>query len=77
METVYIVQGFIAGKRGRVMPDKPVVCKDAAEAIRKAGKLADNEKMLGVMAYSQTADAEAGEYSEPVMLASHGEVPEM
>jgi hypothetical protein len=69
METVYIVQGFIAGKRGRVMPDKPVVCK--------AGKLADSDKVLGVMAYSQTADAEAGEYSEPVMLASHGEVPEM
>jgi hypothetical protein len=75
METVYIVQGFNTGKRGRVVPDKPLTFKTSEEAVRRAARL--GETCLGVIAFAQTADPELGEYSEPVILATHGEVPEM
>jgi hypothetical protein len=75
METIYIVQSFSAGKRGRIVADKPLIYKTEDEAIRRAAKLADT--VLGVIAFAQTADPELGDYSEPVVLATHGDVPDM
>lgn len=75
METVYIVQTFSAGKRGKVVADRALTFKTADEAKRRAEKLSDS--VLGVLAFAQTADADAGEYLDPVELARFGEVPEM
>jgi hypothetical protein len=75
METVYIVQAFSTGKRGRVVADKPLIYKTEDEAVRRAAKLADTVR--GVIAFAQTADPELGDYSEPVVLATHGDVPDM
>jgi hypothetical protein len=75
METIYIVQAFNTGKRGKVVAEKPLTFKTADEARRRAAKL--GEVSLGVLAYAQTADAEAGEYEDPVEISRHGEVPEM
>jgi hypothetical protein len=30
----------------------------------------------GVLVYAQTADADRGEYSEPMILAKYGQVPQ-
>ncbi|SEO76875.1 hypothetical protein SAMN02800692_2024 [Luteibacter sp. UNC138MFCol5.1] len=75
METHYIVQGFTAGKRGRVEALPPAAYKTEEEARRRATKL--GETCLGVIAFAQTADPEAGEYADPIVLEQHGTVPDL
>lgn len=74
METIYIVQAFKAGKRGRLEPMAPLTFQTERQAVARAERL--GETCLGVIAFAQTADIEAGDYSDPVMLASIGTVPE-
>ena len=61
-ETLHIVQSYVAGPGGALTAESPVGCKDAEEARRKAERLAPNR--LGVVAYSITADEEAGDYDD-------------
>ncbi|TCV93188.1 hypothetical protein EC912_10548 [Luteibacter rhizovicinus] len=75
METQYIVQGFETGKRGKVVAMPAVAYKTAEEACRRAERLA--ETCLGVIAFEQSADPEAGEWGDPVVLLSIGDVPEL
>ena len=75
METQYIVQGFVAGKRGRVEALPPMAFKTEDEARRRAARL--GETCQGVIAFAQSADPEAGEYADPIILERHGEVPEL
>jgi hypothetical protein len=75
METQYIVQGFVTGKRGRVEALPPASYKSEDEARRRAAKL--GETCLGVIAFAQSADAEAGEYADPIILEKIGEVPDL
>lgn len=74
-ETIYFVQGFTAGKRGRITPMQPVALQTESQAVTKAERL--GETCLGALAWRQTADVEAGEYGDPVVLARVGEVPEL
>ena len=73
-ETVHIVQAYVAG-RGKGLTAEPAVgCKDAAEAARKAERLAPARE--GVIAYSVSADVEMGDYDEtPVVLFKAGRLP--
>jgi hypothetical protein len=73
-ETVHLVQAFIAG-RGKALKAEPaIVCKSAEEARRKAERL--SPLRLGVVALSNSADAEMGDYDEtPVLLFKSGQVP--
>jgi hypothetical protein len=75
METIYIVQGFKAGKRGRTEAMTPLSFKTEAEARRRAVRL--GETCLGVIAFAQAANPETGDYADPIMLESIGDVPEM
>lgn len=75
METQYIVQGFVAGKRGRVEALPPASYKTEDEARRRAVRLA--ETCQGVIAFAQSADAEAGEYADPIILERIGDVPDL
>ena len=73
METLYIVQCFVAG-RGKVLKAEPQVgCKDAREALRRAERLAPLR--VGVVAFSISADTETGDYDEPEILFRSGELP--
>ena len=73
-ETVHIVQAYVAG-RGKGLRAEPAVgCKDAAEARRKAERLAPLRE--GVIAYSASADVEMGDYDEnPEVLFKAGRLP--
>ncbi len=73
-ETVHIVQAYVAGRGNGLRAEQAVGCKDAAEAARKAERLAPARE--GVIAYSVSADVEMGDYDEnPVVLFKSGRLP--
>ncbi|MGE7139172.1 hypothetical protein ACQKIE_16215 [Luteibacter sp. NPDC031894] len=74
-ETIYFVQGFKAGKRGQLVPMEAVGCSTESQAVGRAERL--GEGCAGALAWAQTADVDAGEYGDPVVLARVGEVPEV
>lgn len=72
METLYVVQGFHAAG-GSVVADKPIL-HGMEQLARTRGEMLA-EQLAGVLVYAQAADADRGEYSEPVILAKYGQVP--
>jgi hypothetical protein len=73
-ETVFIVQSYIAGRGAALRAEPQVGCKTPEEARRKAERLAPLR--LGVVAFSVSADVEAGDYDEtPVILFRAGRLP--
>ena len=73
-ETVYLVQGFRAGKGTRLTADAPVRYKSPESARRIAENLAPNR--AGVVAFATSGDAELGDYDdEPVILFKAGRLP--
>ncbi|MDP2258959.1 MAG: hypothetical protein Q8J89_04515 [Caulobacter sp.] len=74
MQTVHLVQAFIAGKGQALKAEQTLVCTSAEEARRKAERL--STLRLGVVAFSATADADLGDYDEnPVILFHAGRLP--
>ena len=74
VETVHIVQAYVAGRGKGLKADPAVGCKDAEEARRKAERL--STLRLGVVAYSVSADTEMGDYDEnPTILFKSGQLP--
>jgi len=72
--TSYLVQSFVAGRGSALKADKPMACKSAEEAQRKAARMASSK--LGVVAYSTSGDAELGDYDdEPVYIFKAGRLP--
>jgi hypothetical protein len=72
--TNYLVQAFVAGRGAGLKADKPIACKSADEARRKAERMAPTK--LGVVAYSTTGDADLGDYDdEPVYFFKVGRLP--
>jgi hypothetical protein len=81
--TLYIVAaarfGEIAAKRGRKLgwqrlPDAGFKAK--AQALRAAELMVEAGRATGAVAVQQTADPDAGDYDEPVILAQFGRLPE-
>jgi hypothetical protein len=73
-QTSYIVQAFDSGKGDQLKADKPILCKSAEEATRKAQRMAEDK--IGVVAYSNSGDAETGDYDEqPTILFRVGQAP--
>lgn len=72
--TTYLVQSFVAGRGTALKADKPVACKSADEARRKAERMVSTK--MGVVAYSTSGDAELGDYDdEPVYFFKAGRLP--
>jgi hypothetical protein len=74
IETVHIIQAYVAG-RGKALKAEPQVgCATAEEARRKAERLAPLR--LGVVAFSVSADVEMGDYDDnPTILFKSGQLP--
>ena len=75
IQVVHVVQGFIAGRRGGVVPAQPILCKSEAAAREKGRALA--MQCAGVMVYTQSARPDLGEYDSPVVLEQIGEVADL
>lgn len=73
-ETIYVVQRFTAGKRGSLKAMQALSFPTESQARSRAERLGDTCE--GVIAFAQTADIDAGEYSDPVMLVKIGRVPD-
>ncbi|HZX87599.1 MAG TPA: hypothetical protein VFF19_28765 [Reyranella sp.] len=74
IETIYVVQSFKAGARGSLKAEQATQSKSAEMAVRTAERLAEHK--VGVVAFSTTGDAEAGEYDEePKILFKFGRLP--
>ncbi len=72
--THYVVQGY--RKMGkRLVPDEPRVVKDERECLRVAEATA--ARRHAVVAFSRTGDADTGDFDDPVILATHGDVPDV
>jgi hypothetical protein len=73
-ETVYLVQAFSVGRRGRLDADPPIRCKSPESARRRAEDLALTK--AGAVAFSTSGDAELGEYDEmPEIIFKAGRLP--
>jgi len=75
METIYVVQGFVAGKRGALVALAPLTFKTESQARSRAARL--GETCQGVIAFAQAADPDTGDYEDPVVLERQGNVPEL
>ena len=64
------------GKRGAVTAGAPIACRNAAEAERRAEKAMAAGSAIGGHVVRIVADEEAGDYEEPIYLATYGIVPE-
>lgn len=72
METLYVVQGFHEVD-GAVLPEKPVL-HGMEEFARRCGEQLARQ-CEGVLVYAQGADTDRGMYSDPIILAKYGRVP--
>ena len=73
-ETIYLVQGFSAGKGLRLIADPPVRCKSLEAARKRAEGLASIR--AGVVAFSTSGDADLGDYDdEPTIIFKTGRLP--
>lgn len=71
--THFVVQSYRKMGR-RLVPDEPRVVKDERECLRVAEAAAGRRH--AVIAFSRTGDVDTGDFDDPVILATHGEVPE-
>lgn len=72
MGTLYVVQGFCEVD-GDIIAEKPIL-HGMEQLARTRGEMLAGQRD-GVLVYAQTADIDRGEYSEPVILAKYGLVP--
>lgn len=72
-ETIYVVQGFEAGKRGTLKAMQPMTFTTESQARSRAERM--GATCVGVIAFEQTADVDAGEYADPVVLCRLGQLP--
>ena len=70
--TYFMVQSFVLGKRGRIVPGEAREARSAADAVQLAERLGE---AAGAIALARTCDPSIGEPVEAVILARVGEVP--
>jgi hypothetical protein len=75
-ETLFVCQPFIRDKRGRLRRDAARLHKTETAARTQAMRAVEGGSAAGAVVLRQTADIEAGDYDEPEMLATFGEIPE-
>ena len=75
-KTLYCVDTYLAGARGKLTVGEHRELKTADEATRRAERDAEKAGVVGAMAYTIEADHEFEDYSEPKVLARFGRTPE-
>ena len=73
-QTHFLVQSFDPAKGDQLKAGTPIACRTAEGARRTAERLALTK--AGVVAFSTTSDAEAGDYDDqPTVFFRAGQVP--
>lgn len=73
--THYVVQGYRKGARGKLRPDEPRIARDLNHCQVLAERVAQSRD--AVIAFSRTGDIDTGDFDDPVIIATFGDVPEM
>lgn len=74
IQTVHLVQAYIAGRGKALKAEQTLICASAEEARRKAERL--STLRLGVVAFTASADADLGDYDEnPTLIFKSGQLP--
>lgn len=72
--THYVVQSY--QKKGkRLIADEPKIAADERQCLRMAEAAAGRRH--AVIAFSRTGDSDTGDFDDPVILATHGDVPDV
>jgi len=71
---MHFVQVFGIDGKNRLIGGRSYSVADADEARLKAKFL--SEKVVGVVAFSQMVDQDAGDAEEPILLAHYGRIPD-
>ena len=74
--TLYCVDTYQRGARGKLVPGDHREMKTASEVVQRAEYLFAAGKAVGAMAYEIEADHEFEDYSEPRVLIRLGDTPE-
>ena len=71
-----IYQPYVTSARGTLKPGVAVVCRTAAEGLRRAEKAMAGGSIVGARIVQVTHDGDADEFGAPVHLGEFGRVPE-
>ncbi len=74
MKTQYLVLPYKLGARNAVEAQQAQACRTGAEAIRAGERMA--RRFHGVVVMAQDYDEAADFAADPVVLATHGTVPD-
>lgn len=77
--TVYVVQPFELRTRGRqsgLAPTAPVQARDRSHAMLLLERTAHRTGIVGAVAFSRIGDTVTGEFEEPIILGTLGQVPD-
>jgi hypothetical protein len=72
--TYYVALPFMRTEDG-IAAGQAQEMPNAAAAIRRASIMSQDPQNVGALAFRRTGDPNIGEFSEPTMLESFGEVP--
>lgn len=70
---MFFVQIFGIDSKNRLVGGRSFAVADAVVAVQKAKALSEN--VVGVVAFAQMVDQDAGDAEEPTLLALFGRVP--
>lgn len=70
--TYYVVVPFGRGEDGDLVPLEPLEAPNGESARRRAQAAATRH--AGAIAFSRTGDPDSGDFGEPTLLASYGDV---
>lgn len=74
MSAMYVVQSFIAGKRGQLQADSPIQANSTAHARAVAQRLAVRKAL--VVAFQHEGDPKTGEWEDAKLIDAFGAVPD-
>jgi hypothetical protein len=73
--TWFVVQAYRKGRRGALTPEEPKMARNEANCLAMAERLAITRP--AVVAFKRKGDPDTGDFDDPVILATFGDVPEM
>ncbi|KRB26297.1 hypothetical protein [Mesorhizobium sp. Root172] len=71
---MYVVQSFIAGKRGQLQADSPMQANSTSHARSLAQRLAVRKAL--VVAFQREGDPKTGEWEDAKLIDAFGAVPD-
>ena len=71
---MYVVQSFIAGKRGQLVADSPIQANNTGHARAVAQRLAVRKAL--VVAFQREGDPKTGEWEDAKLIEAFGAIPD-